>query len=82
MREILPDVYHPDDYTAAQLLGGALRAGGANGGVYDSVRQDGGKCVGVFRPPLLSSCRERRHLRYVWDGARIVDVLEVRSLSS
>ena len=40
-----------DDYTASQLLGGALRAGGSNGVVYDSVRHDGGKCVGVFRPP-------------------------------
>jgi hypothetical protein len=82
MRGILPDVYSPDDYTAAQLLGGALRAGGSNGVVYDSVRHDGGKCVAVFRPPLLSRCHERRHLRYVWDGSRIVDVLEIRKLSS
>ena len=82
MREILPDVYRLDDYTASQLLGGALRAGGSNGVVYESVRHEGGKCVAAFRPPLLSSCRERRHLRYVWDGSRIVEVLEVRSLSS
>jgi hypothetical protein len=82
MREIMPDVYRPDDYTASQLLGGALRAGGSNGVVYDSVRHDGGKCVAVFRPPALSGCRERRQLRYVWDGTRIVDVLEVRKLAS
>ena len=81
LRAILPDVYHPDDYTAAQLLGGALRAGGSNGIVYESVRHDGGKCVAVFRPPLLSHCRERRHLRYVWDGSRIAEVLEVRKIS-
>lgn len=81
MRSIMPEVYHPDDYTASQLLGGALRAGGSNGVAYDSVRHEGGKCVAVFRPPLLSSCRERRHLRYVWDGARIVDVLEIRKLT-
>ncbi len=82
MRDIIPDVYRPDDYAASQLLGGALRAGGSNGLVYDSVRHDGGKCIAVFRPPVLSSCRERRHLRYVWDGARIVDVLEIRRISS
>jgi len=81
MREIMPDVYRLDDYTASQLLGGALRAGGSNGVVYDSVRHDGGKCVGVFRPRLLSQCRDRKHLRYVWDGNRITDVFEVRRLA-
>jgi len=81
MREILPDVYRADDYTASQLLGGALRAGGSSGVVYDSVRQDGGKCVGAFRPRLLSHCKDWKHLRYRWDGARITDVLEVKRLA-
>lgn len=78
MRAIVPDVYREHDYTASQLLGGALRAGGSIGIAYDSVRQPGGKCVGIFRPPALADCREQKHLRYVWDGARIADVLEVR----
>jgi hypothetical protein len=81
MREILPDVYRRDDYTASQLLGGALRAGGSSGVVYDSVRHDGGKCIGAFRPRLLSHCRDWKHLRYVWDGARITDVFEVKRLA-
>jgi len=81
MRQIMPDIYHPDDYSASQLLGGALRAGGSSGVVYDSVRHDGGKCVGVFRPRMLSHCRDWKHLRYVWDGARITDVLEVKRLA-
>ena len=81
MREVLPDVYRLDDYTASQLLGGALRAGGSNGVVYDSVRHDGGKCVGAFRPTLLSHCRDWKHLRYVWDGTRITDVFEVKRLA-
>jgi hypothetical protein len=82
MRGILPDVYSIEDYTASQLLGGALRAGGSGGVVYDSVRHDGGKCVGIFRPRLLSSCREAKHLRYIWDGTRISDVLEIRRVPS
>ena len=82
MRAIMPDVYDVEDYTAAQLLGGALRAGGSNGVVYDSVRHDGGKCVGVFRPRTISACREAKHLRYIWDGTRISDVLEIRRLST
>lgn len=81
MREIMPDVYRPDDYTASQLLGGALRAGGSNGVVYDSVRHDGGKCIGAFRPRLLSHCRDWKHLRYLWDGTRITDVFEVKRLA-
>jgi hypothetical protein len=78
MKTLMPDVYSPDDYTASQLLGGALRAGGSNGVVYDSVRHEGGKCAGVFRPRLLSQCKERKHLRYIWDGTRIASVLEVK----
>jgi hypothetical protein len=81
MREIMPVVYRPDDYTASQLLGGALRAGGSSGVVYDSVRHEGGKCIGAFRPRLLSHCRDMKHLRYVWDGLRITDVFEVRRLA-
>ncbi len=78
MRAILPDVYRLTDYSASQLLGGVLRAGGSNGVVYDSVRLDGGRCVGAFRPRALSHCRERKHLRYVWDGASIASVLEIK----
>jgi hypothetical protein len=80
MRAILPDIYRADDYTASQLLGGALRAGGSSGVVYDSVRHEGGKCAGVFRPTVLSQCKEQKHLRYLWNGERISDVLEVRRL--
>lgn len=81
MGTIMPEVYRADDYTSSQLLGGALRAGGSNGLVYDSVRQEGGKCVGIFRPRMLSHCRDWKHLRYVWDGAKISDVLEVKRLA-
>ena len=80
MRDILPDIYRADDYTASQILGGALRAGGSNGVVYDSVRHDGGKCVGIFRPRVLAQCREAKHLRYIWNGSAIDNVLEVRRL--
>jgi len=80
MRDILPDIYRADDYTASQILGGALRAGGSNGVVYDSVRHDGGKCVGIFRPRTLAHCREAKHLRYIWNGTSIDNVLEVRRM--
>jgi hypothetical protein len=78
MRTAFADVFDLDDYAASQRLAGGLRAGGSSGVAYDSVRHDGGECVGVFRPSALSECREQKHLRYVWDGAQISDVLEIR----
>jgi hypothetical protein len=80
LRAAMPGVYHLESYAESQVLGGALRAGGSNGVVYDSVRHDGGVCAGAFRPRVLSHCRDRKHLRYIWDGARIADVLEIKRL--
>lgn len=73
-------VYHNTNYSAGQSLGKSLRDNGSNGIVYDSVRHKGSECVGVFRPPVLSNCRQGSHLCYVWDGAAITDVYEKRAL--
>jgi hypothetical protein len=71
LRETLPAIYAADDYSASQALGMRLRAQDSWGIAYDSVRHEGGECVGVFRPPALRNCRQGRHLCYVWDGKRI-----------
>lgn len=73
-------VYHKTDYAAAQHLARTLRKDASNGIAYDSVRQEGGECAAVFRPPLLSNARQERHLCYVWDGNRISSVYEKREL--
>ena len=73
-------VYAPDDYSAGQALGRALRAAGSWGVAWDSVRQAGGECAALFRPRALGNCRQERHLAYVWDGARIAGVYEKRAL--
>lgn len=75
-----PLVYHNDNYAAGQHLGATLRKAGSNGIAYDSVRRAGGECAAVFRPRLLSNCRQERHLCYVWDGRRIDTVYEKRAL--
>lgn len=75
----LPDIYDKDDYAASQRLGRTLRDENAWGIAYDSVRHDGGSCVAVFRPRVLSNCRQERHLCYVWNGDRISDIYEKRS---
>lgn len=77
-----PLVYHDDDYTSARYLAKSLRKDGSNGVAYDSVRRDGGECVAVFRPPLLSNARQERHLCYVWNGDRVTMVYEKRELGN
>lgn len=77
----LSSLYDPDQYGASQNFARSLRADGANGIVYDSVRHPSGACAAAFRPKLLRNARQERHLCYVWDGTRIRDVYEKRPYS-
>lgn len=69
-------VYHPSDYSASQAIARTLRAARSWGVLYDSVRNPGGECVAVFRPTVLSRCRQAEHLAYLWDGTRIAHVIK------
>lgn len=80
-RDSLADVYAEDNYAAGQALATTLRASGSNGIAYTSVRRREGECVGVFRPRLLTNCRQERHLCYVWDGCAIRAIYQKISLS-
>ncbi|NII10641.1 RES family NAD+ phosphorylase [Oleiagrimonas sp. C23AA] len=71
-----PEVHAPDSYDASRSLAKALRQSGSDGIVYDSVRRQGGVCVALFYPDLVTSCRDVGHLVYRWDGERIAQVLE------
>ena len=79
MRESHPAYYHASSYAMSQELAAQLRDDGSNGVAYLSVRHDGGECVAVFRPPLLSNCRQERHLCYVWDGRAIAMIYEKKN---
>lgn len=79
-RQLLPLVHHSADYAGGQQLAKSLRVDGSNGIVYNSVRKEGGECGAVFRPRLLSNCRQERHLCYVWDGRSITTIYEKRAL--
>lgn len=57
-----------------QAFGAERRRAGSSGVLYRSVRRDGGECVAAFRPRAVSRPVQGRHLRYVWDGERIVNV--------
>ena len=78
LRDNHPALYHPESYAMAQAFARDLRADGSEGIVYQSVSHDGGECAAVFRPRLLSNCRQERHLCYVWDGAAIATIYEKR----
>ncbi len=76
-----PTLYHSTNYSASQAFADQIWIGGADGIAYTSVRRPGGECFAVFRPRLLSNCRQERHLCYVWDGASISMVYEKREFA-
>jgi RES domain-containing protein len=69
-------VHDADDYGSARALGARLRAAGSAGVVYRSVRREGGRCVGLFRPRGASGCHHAAYLLYAWDGQGFTDVYE------
>ena len=81
MQSSHPAIYHPTNYRMSQDLALQIRETGSHGIVYMSVRDEGGECVAVFRPRLLSNCRQERHLCYVWDGKTISTIYEKRAFS-
>ncbi len=78
MQETRPELYRTSWYGASADFARTLREDGANGIIYNSVRRPQGECTAIFRPPLLSNCRQERHLCYVWNGGEISSVYEKR----
>ena len=67
------DCLNPDpaSYPTSQALARRLRATGANGIVYPSVRNSGGACIAAFWPDVVSVAQQADHYRYHWNSARI-----------
>jgi RES domain len=61
----------PADYHEAHGLGEQVRAGGAEGLCYPSVRNPTGECAGLFYPDLASRVLQGRHFDYHWNGTRV-----------
>lgn len=76
LRATAPELYDPLHYRASQALGRALRDAGSWGVIYDSVRHEGGVCVGAFRPRALGHARQSAHVALHWDGQRITHWFE------
>ncbi|WP_027351910.1 RES family NAD+ phosphorylase [Halotalea alkalilenta] len=77
-----PDLHDPDPacYAQSQAFAARLRAEGAWGILYASVREPGQECAAVFRPPALSIPIQGPHLRYVWDG-KVQDITHVLEMT-
>ncbi len=68
----------PDDYAKSQEIGKALKTENNWGMVYHSVRNKGGQCIAILRPPAVPlPVIQTKHLEYVWNGAKITHVFEV-----
>ncbi|MCB1868496.1 MAG: RES family NAD+ phosphorylase [Gammaproteobacteria bacterium] len=74
------ELHNPDvgSYPIAQKFGRKKKSENSWGIVYRSVRNPGGECIAVLRPPAITIPRQGPHLSYVWDGSRIVRIYEKR----
>ena len=75
-----PRIVDPNDYAYPQSIGRTLRAEGAHGILYPSVRHPGGECLAAFRTSLLKNCQHAAYLEYNWNGQGIDAVFEVLCL--
>jgi hypothetical protein len=67
----LTEIYDLNDYSYSQAFAASLRQEGSSGIVYSSVRQLGGECIAVFRPPVITRARQGERIVFQWDGEKI-----------
>jgi RES domain len=80
----LPEQEHlldPDSYASSQRFGARLREAGSNGLVYPSARHRGGRCVAAFRPKAVRLPVQTKHLKYHYDGTRVVEYFDYEGAS-
>lgn len=77
-----PQFLDPDlsSYSLTQVYGREIKEKNEWGILYPSVRQDGGKCVAIFRPPALSIPIQGCHLDYIWNGNTISEISKAVTL--
>jgi hypothetical protein len=81
-----PELYHPDDYAAAQSFGIGLRwpasAPGENGIVYDSMRRTRGTNVCIYRPSrIILPVAHGDQYEYRWDSSGRATVFKVTNIN-
>jgi hypothetical protein len=66
----------PDSYVTSQRFGVRLQERGSYGIVYPSVRHAGGRCIAAFRPKAVEIPVQTKHLKYHYDGTRVVEYFD------
>ena len=74
--EAFQSLHAADDYGPAQSFGRAAKIAGCWGIWFRSVRDPGGECVAILRPPALAPVSQGAHFTYVWNGESITWVYE------
>jgi RES domain-containing protein len=69
------------DYSHSQAIGRSLRANGAQGILYPSVRHPGGECLAALRTGIVKNCLHAAYLEYHWNEQGIEAVYEVNQLA-
>jgi hypothetical protein len=69
--EELRAILDREAYVASQAFARRLRVAGTNGVAYPSVRHEGGRCLGAFKPREVGIPHQERHLKYRWNGERV-----------
>lgn len=80
MQSSRPSLYARDSYAGSQPFGEAIRATGATGIVYDSVRHPGGSCIVLYKPRAALPLRQGVHLEYRWNGSHDPTVVLLEQL--
>lgn len=69
-----------NNYSESQRFGSHLREKNSWGLIYNSVRHSGGTCIAALRVPAVSIPKQIAHLKYIWNGERITEVLNTQSI--
>lgn len=74
--------YHNNEnYAESQQFGKQLREMKSYGIIYNSVRDESGCNIAVLRPPAISIPDMTSHLKYIWNGKQIIDVVKLQSVA-
>jgi hypothetical protein len=72
--------HHASEYSHSQAYGRQLRDLDSWGLLYNSVRHPDGLCIAALRPPAISIPTPTSLLRYAWNGEKITEVFDTKSL--
>jgi len=71
---------YQDDYQKSQAFATKMKEQQSWGILYNSVRHENGFCIAALRPPAISIPKHISHLKYIWNGSKITEVLDTQTI--